>query len=109
MFTPDQVIAIMMGNPDKETCVELADSGWWNFFDDAQSAFLQWNQPKLCMPFGEFHKRFESWIGRPVFTHEFASKRLLQDELDTGIHPSLSEIMAQIPPEKLITFNPQTE
>jgi hypothetical protein len=30
----------------------------------------------LCCPFGEFHEAVENRLGRPVYTHEFASKDL---------------------------------
>ena len=104
--TPDQIVSIMLGEPSVETCKALSDSGWWNLFSKEQAAFLQFHQRKLCMPFDIFHEYFESLIGRPVFTHEFVSKRLLEEELATGIHPSLNEILAQIPPDKMIVFNP---
>ena len=108
-YTKDQAVIIMTGKPDKDTCIKLAESNWWELFTPNQAAFLQFNQDKLCMPFSIFHEYFEKLIGRPVYTHEFASKRLLQEELDTGIHPSLNEILAQIPPGKLTTFTPNSE
>ncbi|MBW4460507.1 MAG: hypothetical protein KME47_09740 [Nodosilinea sp. WJT8-NPBG4] len=103
-YTKDQIVIIMTGQPDQETCIDLFESSWWEDFTHEQAAFLQFHQDKLCMPFGLFHKYFENLIGRPVYSHEFASKRLLQEELETGIHPTLNEILAQIPSEKLITF-----
>jgi hypothetical protein len=108
-YTPDQIIAKMISELTQDEAIELAESGWWNLLDSKQVAFLQWNQSKLCMPFSEFHRCLECWVGRPVFTHELASpsgRKMLEEEAATGIHPSLNEIMAQIPPDKLITFTP---
>jgi len=35
----------------------------------------------MCCNFSDMHKEVEKRLGRPVFTHEFASKELWEDEI----------------------------
>jgi hypothetical protein len=50
-----------------------------------------------------FHEAIEKTLGRPVFTHEFAFRDELRKELyGEKEPPTLEEICALIPEEKLI-------
>jgi hypothetical protein len=86
--------------------IALAESGKWKEWTPLQRAAFQMGQDLLCMPFAEFHKAMTEALGRPVYTHEFGLNREgLTRELAGLIGaPSLEEIMALIPAEKLIVI-----
>ena len=64
---------------------------------------MQLWQSKLAMPFRVFHEAAETVLNRPVYTHEFAQPERLQKEyLGEMQPPSLSEIMAMLPQDKVI-------
>ena len=67
------VIALMGEHLSVEDCENLLSAEWWNLFTDTESAYLQFNQDKLCMPFREFHRRAEVLLSRPIYTHEFTA------------------------------------
>ena len=58
------------------------------------------------MPFDLFHKSIEAALGRPVFTHEFGMNRdgLTRELAGLQSAPSMEEIMALIPAEKLLVI-----
>ena len=66
----------------KEEALELAESRWWEDIDLAEAASFQLRQAKLCMPFNKFHEGMGKLLGRPVWTHEFASQESLIAEVD---------------------------
>lgn len=57
---------------NKEEAIRMANSNWWKGKTAQEIAEFQLNEEKLCMPFDTFHKAVEEWLGRPVWTHEFA-------------------------------------
>lgn len=60
--------------------VALYDSKEWETWSmERRCAFQLW-QDRLCMPFDKFHESVEKTLGRPVWTHEFANQKRLQDE-----------------------------
>lgn len=65
---------------EKEQAVELANSRWWEDKSPQEVAEFQLNENLLCMPFDLFRKAVEEWLGRPVWTHEFASPEELMAE-----------------------------
>lgn len=56
----------------REEALKLANSKWWEDKSPQEIAEFQLNESLLCMPFDLFHKAVEEWLGRPVWTHEFA-------------------------------------
>lgn len=64
----------------KEEAIKLSDSKWWEGKTDEEIAGFQIHEKLLCCPFGVFHKAVEVWLGRPVWTHEFADPQVLIDE-----------------------------
>ena len=54
---------------------------WWDSDDDRVLAEMQLQEPILILPFGRFHEAVEKALGRPVWTHEFASVPTLLAEL----------------------------
>lgn len=97
----------------KEQAVRLGESEWWKQATPTDIVLFQLYEPRLCMPFAEFHEAVEQVLGRPVFTHEFASADQpggLREEA-AGIAPqrSLGDILALIPPHKLILVSTDEE
>lgn len=50
---------------------------------------------KLFCPFDEFHQRAEELLGRPIFTHEFASRDLWTEMRDAFEMAAIEAIDAQ--------------
>lgn len=88
----------------KEQAIVIFESGLWKDWTKRQRAEFQLRQKRLAMPFDVFHEAVEFALGRSVFTHEFGLNwEGLVAELDgTAGAPSLDEIMALIPAEKLV-------
>lgn len=89
----------------KEQALTIYESGIWRQWTDEQKARFQLFEDRLCMPFGEFHRAVEAVLGRPVWTHEFASsnqKRIQAEFLKEAPAPTLQEIMDLIPADKRI-------
>ena len=66
----------------REEAVKLADSKWYETKTAEEIVDFQLYEERLCMPFPLFHKAVEEALGRPVFTHEFASVEKLQMEFE---------------------------
>ena len=64
----------------KEEAIYMSGSKWWEDKTDEQIAEFQIHEPRLCCPFEIFHKAVETWLSRPVWTHEFADPQALIDE-----------------------------
>lgn len=64
----------------KDEAIKLAESGWWKDKTYEEIAEFQIHEPLLCCDFDVFHKAVEVWLGRPVWTHEFADPQALIDE-----------------------------
>ena len=58
---------------NKEEAIALAETKWWEGKTDEEIAEFQIHEELFCCPFDIFHKAIETWLGRPVFTHEFAA------------------------------------
>lgn len=85
--------------------VEMYESGKWQEMKPDERAAIQLAQRFLFMPFGEFHKAVEETLGRPVWTHEFAFKQRLIDELIGKVGaPTMEDIINLIPADKLIVI-----
>lgn len=67
---------------DKEIAIALGNSNWWDCESAKGIVDFQLYEDRLCMPFDEFHKALEKALGRPVWTHEFADQKGLQDEYE---------------------------
>ena len=65
---------------DKEEAIKLYNTKWWLNKTDIEIAEFQLNEPTLCCPFDIFHRAVTTYMGRPVFTHEFADLQALIDE-----------------------------
>ena len=86
----------------------LAESGWWEGKSARELAVFQMHTEYLCMPFSVFHEAITKALGRDVYTHEFGLdpdglRMELQGERPK---PTDEEILALIPPEKLILIKP---
>lgn len=102
--------AVMKTKLTKEDAVALHDSGFWEAMTYRDRALFQLSENLLCMPFSVFHEAVEKSLGRSVFTHEFAHMgALLKELLGEKPAPSFEEILALIPPEKLVIIKPDEE
>lgn len=91
----------------KDQAIMIAESGIWKDWTDREKAEFQLYTRLLCMPFDVFHKAVEKTLGRPVYTHEFASSvaENLREELrGERPAPSMEEILNLIPKDKLIVL-----
>jgi len=89
----------------KKKAIQLAESGWWKDAVPEAIVSFQLFEQRLCMPFDEFHKAVETVLGRPVWTHEFATPEQLQQEfLKQKPKPTMEDIIALIPSDKRIIF-----
>lgn len=88
----------------RERAIELAKSGWWKGLPAEAIVAFQLYEPLLCMDFGDFHEAVEKALGRPVWTHEFASTRLQEEFEGKKPKPSMAEILSLIPEDKRVLF-----
>lgn len=90
----------------REQAVALHDSKFWEPMTLRERAMFQMFEERLCMPFDVFQEAVEATLGRPVFTHEFASVDRpggLKAELMGGAPaPTLDQILALIPADKRV-------
>lgn len=89
----------------KDEAIDFAKSEFWRTLTDEQIAHFQMEQDKLCMPFSRFHEAMEKCLGRPVWTHEFADRDGLRNELNGKVSaPSFEEILAKLPTDKTVVI-----
>jgi len=76
----------------KDEAIDFAARESWRTLTDEQIVHFQMEQDKLCIPFSRFHEAMEKCLGRPVWTHEFADRKALHDELKGKVKkPSIIE------------------
>jgi hypothetical protein len=92
----------------REAAIALAQSNWWEGKSPREIAGFQLFTKELSMPFGVFHEALEKSLGRPVFTHELGLnyEGIVKEFQGLGSPPSFEEILALIPPEKLLVVVP---
>lgn len=87
----------------KDVAIALYNSGWWIERPAKEVALFQLSVAELSLPFDEFHRCVEEALGRPVWTHEFATKdALIAEMLGNKLPPTMEEIVSLIPPDKRI-------
>lgn len=95
----------------EEEAIAYGRSEAWKALSDRERACFGMAQTLLCMPFSELHGAVERTLGRPVYTHEFGSAgrgRIIAELLGEAGPASIEEIIALIPPEKLIVATTRT-
>ena len=93
----------------KEEAIELCESGWWKTASDNEIVAFQLFEDRLCLPFSEFHRAISAVLGRPVYTHEFAFRDILQEEYLTNrplltLGESMSILQERYPHLNIITL-----
>jgi hypothetical protein len=93
-----------------EEAIEKAKSNWWEGKAAKEIVDFQLYEERLCMDFSVFHQAIEEVLGRPVFTHEFADYKVLQEEYEgkrkyDGVIPSLKRVAGDKP---IFMANPNT-
>ena len=90
----------------KEEAIALYETQWWEKVPLEEAAMMQLFEDWVIMPFGDFHHGIQKLLGRPVWTHEFASADqpggLREQATGKARKPTFREILELIPPEKRI-------
>jgi hypothetical protein len=91
---------------NKEQAIAKAETKWWVEKTFKEIVDFQLYETRLCMPFDKFHEAVEKMLNRPVFTHEFADYKSLQEEYEgkrkyQGLTESIDRV---IPKDKPIIF-----
>ena len=92
---------------NKEQAIAFFDSGVWIEWTDEQIFRFQLFQDRLCVEWSRFHKAAETVLGRPVFTHEFASSNrnnITEEYLGVREAPTMDEIVNLIPENKRLVI-----
>lgn len=90
----------------KEQAIEMAKSGIWKKWSDAEVVKFQLYQRRLCMDLSRYHNALGKVLGRPVFLHELSDTKKLQAEYEgKNPAPTFEEIVNMIPAEKLIVID----
>ena len=82
-----------MSLTEKEA-IQKFNSNWWKGKTAKEIVDFQLYEERLCCPFDIFHRAMEEVLGRPVYTHEFADQKALQEEYEgkrkyDGLFPSI--------------------
>lgn len=95
----------------KEQAIEFHESGAWKNWTLDQVFWFQWPQDRLCVPMDVYHKAVEKVFGRPVFTHELGenNRENMIAELEGKPSPTLDEIIALLPADKVYLLNPDDD
>ena len=100
MVTPTELPFRSIG---REAAIAMAETKWWEGKPYHEIAMTGFFIRELCLPFDVFHEAVEKTLGRPVWTHEFATPgRIGRELLGQREPPTLEEIMNLIPAEKRI-------
>lgn len=87
----------------EEQAIQFLEAKLYKGMTYRQRAEFQVLQDRLCMPFNVFHKAITEALGRPVYTHEFAYREELKNELyGEKPTPALEDILNLIPESKRI-------
>lgn len=70
-----------------EQAIDFCESRKWESMSHRERAEFQMEQDCLCMPFDVVHEAMEKALGRSVWTHEFADRDRLREEL-AGTRPA---------------------
>ena len=85
----------------KDAASALAKTKWWEGRTAREIATYGVLIRELCIPFDLLHKSVEEALGRPVWTHEFASERLYDELLGNVSAPTFDDVLKLIPEDKL--------
>jgi aminopeptidase C len=89
----------------KKQAIELYNSRFWEKMSYEERAKFQMVQDRMCMPIDIFSEAMSKYLGRPVYTHEFAfsnKEKLMAEVFDGAPAPSFDEIISLIPADKLV-------
>ena len=89
----------------KEEVIKLYDSEFWKEMNAENIALFQLTHERMCMPLDVFKDAVQESLGRPVWTHEYASSNvqsLINELLGKKKRPTFEEIMDLIPESKRI-------
>jgi len=95
---------------NRKEALAKSNTHWWEGKADKEIVDFQLYEERLCCPFDVYHGAIERVLGRPVFTHEFADSKALQEEYEgkreyDGIIPSIKRVAGDKP---IIMMNAET-
>lgn len=90
----------------EKQAIEFAKSEAWKDWTSSQIVLFQLFQKKLCMPFDIYHAAVEKELGRSVQVVEFGfnDKGLKAEFLGLGNPPTMEDVLAFFPKDKLVIF-----
>lgn len=59
---------------------KYGENKWWEATDYLTIAYYQTNEERLAVDFSKYHEAVEKVLGRSVWTHQFASRRVIEDK-----------------------------
>lgn len=88
----------------QKQAIAFAENKLYEGMTSRQIAEFQLMQERLCMPLEVFQKALQESLGRPVFTHEMATRYndLVKELYGEKEPPTLEDIINLIPEEKRI-------
>ena len=94
----------------EEEAIQLASTKWWKSKTNEEIVEFQIREPRLCCPFEVLHKAVETWLGRPVWTHEFADTQALIDEKEgkRGFEGPIQSLWRLVPDKPIIVIERRT-
>jgi len=89
----------------KSEAIAKYDSKWWESATTKEIVDVQLYEQFLCCPFDVFHKAMGEALGRPVFTHEFAGQKALQEEYEgKREYDGILDSLERVAPGKSVVF-----
>jgi hypothetical protein len=67
--------------------------------EERLTEFDSWG-PILEIPFDMLQQRMQELVGRPIWTHEFASPDFLRKEIETGELANFGDVLDKLPKNK---------
>lgn len=96
----------------REQAIEIYNTEWWKSATDEQIVSFELFTPRLCLPFDRLLEAIAKVLGRPVWSHEFASSNidnLRREYLGDKPAPSFDDIVNLIPEEKRMVITPKQD
>lgn len=105
---PEGVLAAMAAmrhELTRDEAMTLYGLEWWEHADPEMIGEACLNQARLCCPFDAMHKAMEVYMGRPVWSHEFADPaRLKAERRGTAVTDPLEMLVRLVGPERVIVL-----
>jgi len=85
-----------------DEAVKLCETEFWKDWTAQEIAEFQMYNSRLLMPWAVFHDAVSETLGRPVWTHEFASDELREELKGKRSRATFEDVLGLLPPERTI-------